>query len=82
MPAGCEPVDRYDGLEEDLRSGRVLLQREDGSIFFCEMKMSHDAGISFDYDIREYNASNEWNDEGEWDDGEDWEDEEWEDEWK
>ena len=79
LPAGYEPVDWYDGLEEDLRSGRVLLQREDGSIFFCEMKMSHDTDMSFDYEIREYDVSDEWNDQEEWEDGEDWEDEEWED---
>ena len=82
LPAGCEPVDWYDGIEDDLRSGRILLQREDGSTFFCEVELSLDPDVSFDYDTRESEVSGEREDEEEWEDDEDWEDEEWEDEWE
>ena len=57
LPLGCVPVDWYDGLDENLRIGRILLQREDGSTFFYEVELPQDSDAPFDYDTREHNVS-------------------------
>ena len=54
LPEGCEPVDWYENLDDDLRNGRILVQREDGSTFIYEIEVPLDPNQPMNYDFDTY----------------------------